>query len=137
MEKDPGPHELAAAPLIMTPEGSGIVKPLSENFYAELDRDFHSFKQHVLVMTFSFDEAWPTWEIHPHGDEFVYLLEGDTDFILRTADGDKTVRVNEPGSYVLVPRNTWHTARPHAPTRMLFVTPGESTLNQVEPGGPD
>ena len=84
-------------------------------------------------MTFAFSEDWPTWEIHPHGDEFVYLLEGDTDFVLYTEDGEETVRVNEPGSYVVVPQNTWHTARPYAPTKMLFVTPGEGTLNQPSP----
>lgn len=134
MSTDAGPHELASKPMIMTPQGDGVVKPFGENFFAELDQDFANFKGHCLVMTFAFSEPWPTWEIHPHGDEFVYLLEGDTDFILRTDDGDVTVRVNEPGTYVVVPKNTWHTARPHAPTRMLFVTPGEGTLNQTEPG---
>ncbi|XOV84897.1 MAG: cupin domain-containing protein [bacterium] len=134
MKTNPGPYDLASTPLIMTPGGDGIVKPHSPDFFEELGRDFNAFKGHVLVMTFAFDEAWSTWEIHPHGDEFVYLLEGDTDFILHTAEGNVTVRVNEPGSYVVVPRNTWHTARPYAPTRMLFVTPGEGTLNQAEPG---
>jgi len=134
MQTNPGPHELSSAPLIMTPSGNGIVKPFTANFFDELDRDFEMFKGHFLIMTFAFDEAWPTWEIHPHGDEFVYLLEGDTDFILHTSDGDVTVRVSEPGSYVIVPKNTWHTAKPHAPTRMLFVTPGQGTLNQAEPG---
>lgn len=129
-----GPHTLSTTPLIMTPGGDGVVKPFTPSFFEELDRDFSGFKGHTLVMTSAFDEPWPTWEIHPHGDEFVYLLEGDTDFILHTTDGDITVRVSEPGSYVLVPKNTWHTARPHAPTRLLFVTPGEGTLNQAEPG---
>jgi len=133
MATETGPHNLASTPLIMTPTGDAVTKPRTESFFAELDRDFDNFKGHMLVMTFAFDEAWPTWESHPHGDEFVYLLEGDTDFVLRTADGDVTVRVNEPGSYVVVPKGTWHTARPHAPTRMLFVTPGEGTLNEAEP----
>lgn len=134
MNPDPGPHTLAEAPIIMTPQGDGVVKPFSDSFFAELDRDFDDFHGHTLIMTSAFSEDWPTWEIHPHGDEFVYLLEGDTDFILHTAEGDQTVRVNQPGSYVVVPKNTWHTAKPHAPTRMLFVTPGEGTLNQAEPG---
>lgn len=118
----------------MTPGGDAVTRPRSENFYAELDRDFENFKGHTLVMTFAFEKPWPTWEIHPHGDELVYLLEGDTDFLLHYPEGDVTVRVSEPGSYVVVPKNTWHTARPHAPTRMLFVTPGEGTQNQEEPG---
>lgn len=134
MGTDAGPHQLASMPLVMTPAGAAIPKPFSPSFFAELDTDFNNFAGHMLVMTYAFDEPWPTWEIHPKGDEFVYLLEGDTDFVLRTEDGDKTVRVSEPGSYVVVPKGTWHTARPHAPTRMLFVTPGEGTLNEADPG---
>lgn len=133
MNTDPGPHKLAAAPYILTPGGDGVVKRMSPSFYAELDEDFDHFKGHTLVQVFAFSEAWPSWEIHPHGDELVYLLEGDTEFVLRTAAGDQTVRVSEPGTYVVVPKNTWHTARPHAPTKMLFVTPGEGTLNEAQP----
>jgi len=132
MITDVGPHDLASTALIVTPSGGAITKPLTDSFFMELDQDFENFKGHLLVMTYAFSEPWPTWEIHPHGDEFVYLLEGDTDFILRTADGNETVRVNQPGSYVLVPKGTWHTARPHQPTRLLFVTPGEGTLNEAE-----
>lgn len=131
---DVGPHDLQSNPFVITPSLEGQARPFTPQFFEEIDRDFDSFKGHVLVMTHSFEEPWPTWEIHPHGDEFVYLLAGDADFVLRTDAGDVTVRVNEPGSYVRVPKNTWHTAKPYAPTRMLFITPGEGTLNQVEPG---
>jgi mannose-6-phosphate isomerase-like protein (cupin superfamily) len=131
-----GPHDLASKPLILTPDGDGIVQTMSKTFFQDLDRDFEDFSGHFLVMTFAFEEPWPTWEMHPEGDEFVYLLEGDTDFILRIDGKDVTVRVHQAGSYVVVPKGTWHTARPHAPTRMLFVTPGEGTQNQVEPGDP-
>jgi quercetin dioxygenase-like cupin family protein len=47
--------------------------------------------------------------------------------------GDECVRLSEPGTFVIVPKNTWHTARIHAPTRMLFVTPGEGTVNAEQP----
>ncbi|MEM9624304.1 MAG: cupin domain-containing protein [Pseudomonadota bacterium] len=130
---DPGPHHLAAQPVIMQPTGEAVPKPFSPSFFAELETDFPDFQGHTLVMTSTYEEAWSTWEIHPHGDELVYLLEGDIDFVLHTDEGDVTLRVNEPGSYVVVPRNTWHTARPRTRTRMLFVTPGEGTRNQPEP----
>lgn len=134
MATDPGPFDLSTTPLIMAPDGVATAKPFSQSFFEELDSDFDEFKGHILVMTFEFDEAWPTWEIHPNGDELVYLLEGDTDLVLHGDDGETTVRVDRPGSYVVVPKGTWHTARPHAPTRMLFVTPGEGTLNREQPG---
>ena len=132
---DAGPHSLEARAMILTPKGDAVGKPFGEGFFEALDSDFDGFHGHVLVMTFAFETAWTTWEVHPAGDEFIYLLEGDTDFVLRTDGGDVTLRVNQPGSYVVVPKGTWHTARPHAPTRMLFVTPGAGTLNAEAPPG--
>ena len=112
------------------------LKPVTDDFFQTLDQEFPDFKGHVLVSHFSFSEAWPTWEIHPEGDELVMLLEGDTDLVLASEDGTETVmRASTPGDYIIVPKATWHTARPHAPTSMLFFTPGEGTLNALEPYG--
>ena len=46
-----------------------------------------------------FDVPWPTWEMHPAGDEFVYLLEGDTELALASPDGEQTYRWSEPGQW--------------------------------------
>ncbi len=120
---------------ILGPDMLVTLKDISDSFYQELDTDFSGFKNHVLVSQFSFEEAWSTWEIHPNGDEIVFLLSGDTDLVLATDEGEVVTRVSSPGEYVIVPRDTWHTARPHAPTSMLFLTPGEGTMNALEPGG--
>ena len=134
MAVNPGPHDLDQTRVVLAPSGRATLKDDSPTFYQELDADFENFSGHLLFSRHSFSEPWPTWEIHPEGDEFVYLLSGDTDFVLHTESGEQVVRVNEPGSYVIVPQGTWHTARPHAPTTMLFVTPGEGTLNSETPG---
>lgn len=134
MSIHPGPYDIDATRLIMAPGGAATAKAVTPTFYEELDDGFDGFRGHVLIARYAFDEAWPTWEVHPHGDEFVYLLSGDADFVLKTDDGETTVRISEPGSYVVVPKGAWHTARPHAPTVMLFVTPGEGTLNSETPG---
>ncbi len=133
MTDQPGPYDLDETRLIMAPDGEATPKKVTPTFFEELDTEFGGFAGHVLFSKFSFSEDWPTWEIHPKGDEAVYLLEGDTDFVLWRDGKETSVRVNGPGSYVVVPKGTWHTARPHAPTTMLFVTPGEGTLNQEEP----
>lgn len=134
MPIDPGPHDLNRTRVVLAPGGDAALKDDSPEFYAELDRDFGGFEGHILVQRYTFDSPWPTWEIHPDGDEFVYLISGDTDLVLHTAAGEQVVRVDAPGDYVMVPRGTWHTARPHAPTSMLFVTPGAGTLNSETPG---
>ena len=133
MSINPGPHNLDKIRFIFAPDGSGTVKADGPQFYQELDTQFNGFAAHTLISRFSFTEPWPTWEMHPKGDEFVYLLEGDTDLVLRKDGQERTVRIHKPGDYVVVPQGAWHTARPHAPTSMLFVTPGEGTLNEVQP----
>ncbi len=105
---------------------------VTDTLWAELDDRFGDFSGSSLLSTFAFDAPWPTWEMHPAGDEFVYLLEGDTDLVLASPDGEETCRLAEPGEYCIVPRGTWHTARPHVPTRLLFVTPGQGTENREQ-----
>ena len=130
---DVGPHALSGEFAIFAPGGALTTKTVSPTFFQELDSEFAGFADHLLVSRFAFEEAWPTWEMHPKGDELVFLLEGDTDFVLRTQQGETTVRVSEPGQYIIVPKGAWHTARPHAPTAMLFLTPGEGTENLESP----
>ncbi len=88
----------------------------------------------MLIASFSFDDDWPTWETHPNGDEVACLTSGDAELILATEDGEQSVRLDTPGSFVVVPKNTWHTAKVHTPTKMLFVTPGEGTENRETSG---
>ena len=106
---------------------------VTDNLWAEIDERFGDFAGRTLISSFSFDEDWPTWEVHPYGDEFVCLLSGDAEMTLALPDGDETVRLTEPGSFVIVPKGTWHTARVNSPTTMLFVTPGQGTENREQP----
>jgi mannose-6-phosphate isomerase-like protein (cupin superfamily) len=132
---DPGPHDLNTMLYILGPNGKGTLKADGQDFYQELDAEFNGFAGHTLISRFSFDEPWPTWEMHPKGDELVYLLQGDTDLVLWRDGREEAVRIQIPGDYVAVPQGVWHTARPRGPTTMLFITPGEGTLNEENPPG--
>lgn len=133
MSPRPGPYDGGRNAVILAPSGQATVKSFSPGFYEELGREFPDFNAHVLIQRFAFDQPWPTWERHPKGDEYVYLLSGDVDFVLWQDGREVVTRVSEPGTYVIVPRNTWHTARPRKATAMLFVTPGEGTENVTHP----
>ena len=50
--------------------------------------------------------------------------------ILDRNGAEDRIHLSERGSYVIVPKSTWHTARTTKPTVMLFVTPGEGTENK-------
>lgn len=109
------------------------VVPVTDTIWSDIDANYGDFAGHSLIASFSFDGDWPTWEIHPQGDEFVCLLSGDAEMVLDTDDGERRLRLNTPGSFVIVPKGTWHTAKVHAPTSMLFVTPGQGTENRELP----
>lgn len=111
------------------------VVPVTETIWSDLDARYGDFAGHSLIASFSFEEDWPTWEVHPEGDEFVCLLSGDAEMILDADDGEQRVRLDTPGSFVIVPKGTWHTAKVHSPTTMLFVTPGQGTENREQPPG--
>lgn len=86
---------------------------------------------HRLVSCFSFNEDWSAWERHPAGEELVCLLEGEVELHLEKEDGSRdSVVLQKAGDFVLVPPNTWHTAKVRRPARMMFVTPGEGTENR-------
>ena len=125
--------KLAEVFAVLNPDLSVNTVPVTPSIYTDLDTNFNHFKGRVLISEYAFTTDWPTWERHPAGDELVVLLAGRVEMVLRTADGDEIICLDQPGKYVVVPAGTWHTARTSVPTRMLFVTPGEGTENRAEP----
>ena len=124
---------LTTESVIFTPSFEAKTKALSPTFYPELEAEFNGFAGHVLISQHHFPEDWPTWEVHPAGDEFVTLIMGDITLVLWHDQQEQVLRLSTPGDFVVVPMGVWHTARVHAPTTQLFVTPGEGTKNDVVP----
>ncbi|MEO8738161.1 MAG: cupin [Casimicrobiaceae bacterium] len=113
-------HQHAAIPVAVTP-----------SIFEELDARFDNFKGRLLVSSFSFNADWSSWEAHPTGDEIVCLLSGYVMMVLDRDGVEEVVHLRDPGSFVIVPKGTWHTARTSTPTKLLFVTPGEGTRNKA------
>ncbi len=128
------PVNLKSAWSVLTPQLEVLVKAVTPTLYSELDEEFDRFAGHVLVSMHEFAADWPTWEMHPAGDEIVVLVAGSATLVLRGSGGDEDVQLAEPGAFAVVPRGTWHTARVSGPATMLFVTPGEGTENREQPG---
>lgn len=119
--------------VVMSNELDAETVPVTEKLYAELDQKYGDFSGRTLISSHHFNDDWPTWEMHPNGDEFVILISGDVDMVLASPDRDESVRLTESGSFVIVPRGVWHTAKVHKPTWMMFITPGEGTENREQP----
>ena len=132
MDKPDGPFTLAENYLRLKPDSSIEILTGGQAFWDKLFKgEYGRFANEYLVTTSSFSTDWPSWENHVNGDEIVYLISGKAEFFLELAAGTTSVVVDQPGQYVKVPKNTWHTARTQVPTTMLFITAGEGT--QVRP----
>ena len=129
----PDPIDLAGTFVVLTPKQGAEPVAFSPETYAELDRRYDGFRGHSLVACHAFEGDWPSWEIHPAGDELVIHQAGSIDMVLWTRAGEETARLDTPGQCLVVPRGTWHTGRAAVGATLLFVTPGEGTVNAESP----
>lgn len=118
--------------VVLGPDLSAVRVGVTPKIFEELDRNFEGFRGRVLVARFDFETDWPTWEIHPQGDEIVVLISGSAEMVLDRGGKHEATTLSQPGSFIIVPKATWHTARISTPTSMLFITPGEGTENRAK-----
>ena len=131
MADPPRPFDLANRYVKLDADDRGREVEVDADFWPQIDRR-PEYSQGRLAMVFEFTRDWPTWEIHPAGEELVCVLEGAMRLVLRLPTGDQALDVRA-GDSVLVPRATWHTATQISHCRALFVTPCEGTRNATVP----
>ncbi len=62
-------------------------------------------------------------EMHPDGDELLFLVSGAITVRLELPTGDRTVDMG-PGEALVVPKGTWHRINLREPGRLVHITPG-------------
>lgn len=103
-----------------------------DKFWSLPVEEIEKFGENWLITEFYFDRDWQTWEKHPHGEEIVYLLSGAMDLILEKGETRQVIELRSKG-LVVVPRDTWHTAKVFAPSNVLVITHGKETeIRQTE-----
>lgn len=115
--------------VLLTPEGAAQTLPGGEPFWSRPETELDRLGQDWLVSEFECSSDWADWEMHPTGDELVYLLSGEAVLLLERPAGIEKVRLGGRAA-VVVPRGVWHTAKVSAPSRMLFVTMGRGTQHR-------
>jgi mannose-6-phosphate isomerase-like protein (cupin superfamily) len=82
----------------------------------------------TMVALFRSDADWGHWEMHPHGDEIVVLIDGEATMIIQEGDGERRVALT-PGRAVVIPAGARHRALVPRPSRMLAITYGAGTTH--------
>jgi mannose-6-phosphate isomerase-like protein (cupin superfamily) len=113
----------------LSSDGTATELPGGEAFWSLPQPEIERHAQGWLVSEFEFATDWSQWEMHPNGDEYVYLLSGSVDLLLELPQQTRTVSLRAHGAFV-VPRGVWHTAKVHSPSRMLHVTLGAGTRHR-------
>ncbi|HEX6999301.1 MAG TPA: cupin domain-containing protein [Gammaproteobacteria bacterium] len=122
----------------MEPEGAAVVLPGGRDFWSQLMsgsptdpgiRRLMGSEQGRLLSALTTNADWPNWEMHPAGDELLFMLEGEATFLLELADGVKTVEL-VAGRLLIIPRGVWHTAKVRKPARLLAITAGLGTQHR-------
>ncbi len=70
------------------------------------------------------------WERHPHGDEMVQVLEGETCLVL-LIDNEEVPNKIKAGELLIVPQNIWHRFESPKGVKILTITP-QPTDHQIE-----
>ena len=131
MGSDPGPYDLSQTYLRLLRNGSAEPLPVGPEFWQDISSGrLGNFHNQFLISAHSFDRDWSSWEMQPNGDEFVFLISGKVESVMEHDGQEKVLSLEQSGSYVIIPRATWHTVRVRAPSTMLFITPGEGTQNR-------
>ncbi len=109
--------------------------PSGPELYPQLDSQFNQFHGCVLLSEYTFNENWASYEIHPAGDEVLYLISGRCELLLEQSGQVQRIPFDTPGQVQVIPKGCWHSADivPGETCRILFVTPGEGS--QQRPRG--
>ena len=72
-------------------------------------------------------------EVHPDGDELLYMVSGAVTVTLELTDGDRLVDLGA-GDAVVVPKGVWHQITTREPGRLIHITPGPNGDARPLPG---
>jgi mannose-6-phosphate isomerase-like protein (cupin superfamily) len=124
--------------LLLEPEGAAVLLPGGGEFWSQLMSgeatdpgilrlmgSAHGRLLSALLM----HADWTNWEMHPAGDEILFMLEGKATFLLEFPDGLREVPLTA-GRVLVIPKGVWHTAKVSEPTRLLAITVGQGTQHR-------
>ncbi len=127
---DDGIFDLRQTYLHLVGAGDARPVPITPDFWEEVAEGQHpELDEGRLVAIYTFDRDWDTWEMHPAGEEAVYVLSGKV--ILVLGDGPHSQRLElGPEHGAVVPRGVWHRFVVLRAAQVLHITPGGGTQHR-------
>jgi hypothetical protein len=112
-------------------DGAAACIPVDASFWGAIERrtELHAGR---LVGLFEMHDSPDHREVHPNGDELLILMSGSLDVVLETREGEQRIPLRGRGACV-VPRGVWHGQVVHAPSLLMFITPGAGTQHSPAP----
>jgi mannose-6-phosphate isomerase-like protein (cupin superfamily) len=124
--------------LLLEPDGTAVDLPGGGDFWSQLMsgnathpgiRRLMGSERGRLLSAVSMGADWTHWEMHPAGDEILFMLEGRATFVLDLSDGLREVALIA-GRSLVIPKGAWHTAKVNEPARLLAITAGSGTQHR-------
>jgi mannose-6-phosphate isomerase-like protein (cupin superfamily) len=129
MDKQPA-FNLFSTFVHMREGGALSTVEVNEAFWRELMAgERKDLNEGWLVAAFRMTDNSPMWEMHPAGEEFLYLLSGAMEVLMEGEDSEQVVELRKGGACV-VPRGTWHRQIVHEPCELLGITFGKGTKHR-------
>ncbi|KAA3604504.1 MAG: cupin domain-containing protein [Planctomycetota bacterium] len=108
---------------------NGIARPLEWNHGPPPSLDGYTIGAPILER-----EPPHDGEMHPDGDEILFLISGQVTLILEDQEPASEILL-QPGQAIVVPRGVWHRIRLHEVSQILHVTPGPNQKLAQSIGG--
>ncbi len=82
-----------------------------------------------LLSALPMDTTWTHWEMHPSGDEVLFLVSGALTLVFDEDGKERCVELTA-GRLAVVPKGVWHTARMSRACLLLALTDGGGTQHR-------
>jgi mannose-6-phosphate isomerase-like protein (cupin superfamily) len=109
--------------------GSAESIAVDDEFWAQIGNR-EALHEGRLMGAFRVTEDPSHWEVHPEGDEILYLISGSMDVILQQQGREHIVPLRDRG-VCIVPRGVWHRQVVHSPSEFAFIAPGKGTQTRT------
>ena len=124
--------------LLLETDGKAVTLPGGEKFWRQLMsgkpedagvKRLLASDHGRLLTVMPMSDDWTIWEMHPGGDEILFLISGEMTLVFEEGTGERLVAL-KAGRLAIVPKGVWHTARMDKACVLLTITDGAGTQHR-------